>query len=73
MRFIHMSDKRVYVERRAEGDYAVRKPRSARASDVTLTQADAIRRAREIVPGASVHVERVRYTSRGTPDKCRRP
>jgi hypothetical protein len=28
-----MSDKRIYVERRAEGDYAVRKPGSERASD----------------------------------------
>jgi hypothetical protein len=68
-----MSDKRIYVERRPEGDYAVRKPGSERASDVTRTQAGAIERAREISPGASVHVERVRYTSGGKPDKWRRP
>ena len=43
-----MGDKRIYVERRPEGDYAVRKPGSERASEVTRTQADAIERAREI-------------------------
>jgi uncharacterized protein YdaT len=68
-----MGDKRIYVERRPEGDYAVRKPGSERASEVTRTQADAIERAREISPGAAVHVERVRYTSGGKPDKWRRP
>jgi hypothetical protein len=34
-----MSDKRIYVERRPEGDYDVRRPGSERASDVTPTQA----------------------------------
>jgi hypothetical protein len=68
-----MSDKRIYVERRPDGDYAVRRPGSDRASDVTSTQAQAIERAREISPGAAVHVERVRYTSGGKPDKWRKP
>jgi hypothetical protein len=53
-----MSDKRIYVERRLDGDYAVRRPGSDRASDVTSTQAQAIERAREISPGAAVHVGR---------------
>jgi uncharacterized protein YdaT len=68
-----MSDKRIYVERRPEGDYAVRKPGADRASDIMPTQAEAIERAREINPGAAVHVERVRFTSGGKPDKWRRP
>jgi hypothetical protein len=68
-----MSDQRIYVERRSEGDYAVRKPGTERASDVTRTQAGSIGRVWEISPGAAVHVERVRYTSGGKPDKWRRP
>jgi len=43
-----MKDKRVYVERRPEGDYAVRRANSERASDVLRTQRDAIERAREL-------------------------
>jgi len=40
-----MTDKRLFVERRPEGDYAVRKSISERASDVLPTQAEAIKRA----------------------------
>jgi hypothetical protein len=68
-----MKDKRVYVERRPEGDYAVRRANSERASDVLPTQRDAIERARELSPGSSPHVERVRNTSVGSPDKWRKP
>jgi len=68
-----MPKKELYVERREEGDYAIRRPGSERASDVRDTQAEAIDRARDIDPEAAIHVERVRYTSRGTPDKWRRP
>jgi hypothetical protein len=68
-----MSDKSIFVERRQEGDYAVRKPGSERASAVEPTQAAAIERAREINPDAAVHVERVRHTSVGRPDRWRRP
>ena len=67
-----MKDKRVYVERRPEGDYAVRRANSERASDVLRTQRDAIERARELSPGSSPHVERVRNTSGGMPDKWRK-
>jgi len=63
----------LYVERRPEGDYAVRKPNSERASAVAPTQAQAIDRARELTPDAAVHVERVRNTSGGNPDKWRKP
>jgi hypothetical protein len=63
----------LYVERREEGDYAVRRPGSERASDVRDTQAEAIDRAREIDPSAAIHVERVRDTDRGSRDKWRKP
>jgi uncharacterized protein DUF2188 len=62
-----------YIERRPEGDYAVRRGGADRASAVEPTQAEAIDRARQIDPDAPIHVERVRDTSRGEPDKWRRP
>jgi hypothetical protein len=68
-----MSDKRIFVERRPEGDYAVRRPNSERASAVLPTQREAIERARELEPGATPHVERVRNTTGGKPDKWRKP
>jgi hypothetical protein len=68
-----MSDKRIYVERRDEGDYAVRRPDSDRASAVEPTQAEAIKRAREMNPGVAPHVERVRDTKVGGRDKWRKP
>jgi hypothetical protein len=64
---------RLFVERRDQGDYAVRKPDSERASDVRPTQAEAIDRARELNPGKAPLVERVRYTTGGKPDKWRKP
>ncbi len=68
-----MSDKkRLFVERRPEGDYAVRKVHSERASDVLPTQKKAIERARELNPGHSPDVERVRQTNKGKPDKWRK-
>jgi uncharacterized protein YdaT len=68
-----LKDKRIYVERRPEGDYAVRRPNSERASDVFRTQREAIERARELSPGSHPHVERVRHTTGGSPDKWRKP
>jgi hypothetical protein len=67
-----MSKGRLYVERRPEGDYAVRRPNSQRASDVLPTQAEAIERARKLNPGQSPVVERVRHTDKGKPDKWRK-
>ena len=63
----------LFVERRPQGDYAVRRPGSQRASVVTGTQAEAISSARALEPGAAIHVERVRHTSQGKPDKWRKP
>jgi hypothetical protein len=61
-----------YVERRPDGDYAVRKATTSRASAVAPTQAKAIERAREMHPGCSLDVERVRHTSVGKPDRWRK-
>lgn len=72
-----MKDKKdnnnLFVERRPDGDYAVRKPNSERASAITPTQAEAIERAKELNPNAAVHVERVRNTNAGNPNKWRKP
>jgi len=67
-----VKDKRMYVERRPVGDYAVRRANSERASDVLPTQRDAIERARELIPGSRPHVERVRNTTGGSPNKWRK-
>ena len=67
-------NKKVFIERRVqEGDYAIRKPDSERASATELTQAEAIERARKMNPDAQILVERVRYTKGGKPDKWRKP
>ena len=68
-----MAKKEVFIERREEGDYAVRKPGSERASAVLPTQAKAIKKARKMNPNAAVHVERVRDTNVGGRDKWRKP
>jgi len=68
-----MSDDRYFIEQRPQGDYAIRKPNSERASAVLPTQAEAIGRAREMNPDATVLVERVRHTTGGSPDKWRKP
>ena len=68
-----MAKNELYIEQREQGDYAVRKPGSERASAILPTQAEAIERAREINPDAAVHVERVRDTNVGGRDKWRKP
>ena len=68
-----MANKNLFVERRPQGDYAVRRPNSERASAVLPTQGEAITRAKQLDPTAAVHVERVRHTDQGGPDKWRKP
>jgi hypothetical protein len=63
----------LFVERRPQGDYAVRRGGSERASAVLPTQQEAIGRARELNPGHEPLVERVRQTRVGDPDKWRKP
>lgn len=67
-----MVDRCIYIEQRSQGDYAVRRANSERASDVLPTQRQAIDRARELSPGSRPHVERVRKTSVGSPDQWRK-
>jgi hypothetical protein len=67
-----MAKNELYIERREQGDYAVRRPGSEKASAVRPTQARAIERAREINPDAAIHVERVRDTYVGGRDKWRK-
>lgn len=68
-----MSGKKVFVERRPQGDYAVRKAGSQRASTVEQTQSAAVEQARCMNSGSTILVERVRSTSGGKPDKWRKP
>lgn len=68
-----MGNKDLFVERRPQGDYAVRRANSERASAVAPTQAKAIEEAYRLEPDATVLVERVRYTDIGKPDKWRKP
>ena len=71
---VHMVEKdQLFVERRSQGDYAVRRPGSSRASAIAGTQAEAIQRARELEPKQSPLVERVRNTDVGHRDKWRKP
>jgi hypothetical protein len=64
-------DHRLYVEKRPDGDYAVLRPNAKRASAIEPTQAKAIARAKEIEPGHTPHVERVKVTPKGKPDHWR--
>jgi Uncharacterized protein conserved in bacteria (DUF2188) len=62
-----------YIEQRKQGDYAVRRGGSNRASAVEATQGAAIQSARQLDPKAPIHVERVRNTDVGSRDKWRKP
>lgn len=65
-------DDEFFIERREQGDYAVRKPNSDRASAVTPTQGGAIDWVEQRHPDATLHIERVRHTPNGCPDKWRK-
>lgn len=62
----------IFVERRPQGDYAVRRRGAERAIDVKGTIKEAVERAREIRPNGTIFVERVRHTNNGGRDKWRR-
>lgn len=64
---------KLFIERREQGDYAIRRGQADRISDRRDTQAEAIERAREIDPSAAILVERVRNTDLGGRDKWRKP
>ena len=61
-----------FIEQRAQGDFAIRKPNSQRASGTAETQKQAIAKARELNPNAEVHVERVRDIGTGARGKWRK-
>lgn len=67
-----MAKNELFIEKREQGDYAVRKPGSEKASAVLPTQAKAIERARQMNPDSAVHVERVRDTNVGGRDRWRK-
>jgi hypothetical protein len=62
----------LYVERRPQGDYAVRRGGSERASMTAPTQKAAIEKAENLDPKAAILVERVRDTNLGSRDKWRK-
>ena len=65
---------KIFIERREdEGDYAIRRPNADRISGHEPTQAEAIEKAKEMDPGATIQVERVRNTDKGHRDKWRKP
>ena len=65
---------RFFIERREkERDYMIRRPGSDTASGHEDTQAEAVERAREMDPSATIEVERVRNTRGGGRDKWQKP
>jgi len=61
----------LYIEKREQGDFAVRRPGSEKASAICTTKAKAIERAREISRDARIYVERDRDISVGGRDRWR--
>ena len=66
-----MADEYFIEKRQDEGDYAIRKPGSERASRTAPTQEAAIAAAKRMSPDATTFAERQRHTSGGDPDKWR--
>jgi uncharacterized protein YdaT len=62
----------IFIERRDDGKYAVKREGAERASAITDTQREAIERAKEIAPDTRPDVERVRDTEVGGRDKWRK-
>lgn len=62
----------VFIEQRANGEYAVRREGNPRASQVFSTQKEAVERAREINPNRMILVERVRDSGVPSRDKWRK-
>ena len=71
--FMKKNNNQWYIEKTDDGQFSAKKGGAQRASALEDTQGDAIARAKEIDPKAPVHVERVRNTDVGSPDKWRKP
>jgi hypothetical protein len=61
----------IFIERRPQGDYAVRRGGSEKATNVLPTQREAIERARELSPSGTILIERVRSATVSRPDRVR--
>lgn len=72
MKRVNIEQKKLFIEPRPEGDYAVRRPNSKRASAIEPTQAKAEKRARQLEPDAVILPARVKHTSKGKPDQWRK-
>ena len=67
-----MAKHNVYIEPRANGQFAVMKANAMRASALCDTQAQAERKAKQMFPDVKPDVARVRRTSKGRPDQFRK-
>jgi hypothetical protein len=59
----------LYIEKREQGDYAVRIPGSEIASAIRATKEEAISRARQMYSDADIYVERAHETGVGGIDR----
>lgn len=66
-----MSKDKFYIEQRPDGRFSVERPKAERASTVTSTQKEAIEWAKQH-GDPKPHIERVRETPKGSPDKWRK-
>lgn len=71
--YVTRNNNQWYIEKTQDGQFSAKKGGAQRASALEHTQGDAIARAKEIDPKAAIHVERVRHTDVGSPDKWRKP
>jgi len=62
----------VFVERRSDGGYVVRRRGTTKSIKVTPTQREAVEHAREISPNGTILIERVRNTDVGSRDRWRK-
>lgn len=65
------NSKKIFIERRPDGQYAVQRQGAQRASGLFDTEKQAIKRAKELEPGSHPDIERQRRTSGGNPDQWR--
>lgn len=66
-----MSKDKFYIEQRPDGQFSVKRPNAERASTVTPTQREGIEWAKSH-GDPKPHIERVRNTDKGAPDKWRK-
>ena len=62
----------IFIERRPQGNYAVRRRGAEKASHVFSTQREAVERARELSPSGTIFIERVRDAEGSGRDKWRK-